>query len=112
MTADQLQAAYSDMLGPRAKPETRKRVLDEAAHMDPRAFPALRASMAEVHAAQLVARFSGPKIAIEDSAGGMLSLSASGLPGVQRRTIPNVSHWLMLDDPAALNAALDDALGR
>ena len=32
---------------------------------------------------------------------------ASNLPGMARRTVPNVSHWLMLDDPAALDRELD-----
>jgi pimeloyl-ACP methyl ester carboxylesterase len=29
---------------------------------------------------------------------------------VSRRTIAGVSHWLMLDDPGALNRTLDEVL--
>src|SRR2546422_445984 len=35
---------------------------------------------------------------------------ASRLPGVKQRKISGVSHWLMLDDPPAFDAALDEAL--
>jgi len=36
--------------------------------------------------------------------------SGSSLPGVTRKTIPDVSHWLMLDDPASTNRAFDEVL--
>ena len=98
------------MLAPRAKPGTRKEVLATAARMDLRAFGQLRASMSEVPGAKLLAKFDGPKFAIDDAAGGMGAFGAARLPGVQRKTIAGVSHWLMLDDPAALNAALDEVL--
>src|SRR5207248_64303 len=35
---------------------------------------------------------------------------SGGLPGVKRLEIKGVSHWLMLDDPGALNSALDEVL--
>ena len=54
-------------------------------------------------------RFDGPKFAI-DAEGSEDPRMASRLPGVRRRTIPGVSHWLMLDDPAAFNLALDQVL--
>ena len=66
--------------------------------------------MSEVPGAKLLTKFDGPKFAIDDAAGGMGTFGAARLPGVQRRTIAGVSHWLMLDDPAALNAALDEVL--
>jgi len=110
MTPERLQSDYREMLGPRAKPETRRRVLAAARRMKLPAFAALRASMAEAPAAQLVARFSGPKYAVEEATGGMLSLAASKLPGVRRITVSDVSHWLMLDDPEALDAVLDQVL--
>jgi pimeloyl-ACP methyl ester carboxylesterase len=54
--------------------------------------------------------FAGPKFAI-DAEGSEDPRMASRLPGVRRRVIPGVSHWLMLDEPAAFNAALDEVLG-
>jgi len=106
MTPERLQEAYREMLGPLARPRTREQVLQSAARMDLPAFAALRASMLEVAPPR---RFHGPKFAI-DAEGSENPRMASHLPGVRRRTIPGVSHWLMLDDPAALNLALDQVL--
>jgi pimeloyl-ACP methyl ester carboxylesterase len=97
------------MLGPVARPETRRRVLEQVARLDVPAFAALRASMGDVPATELIAKFAGPRHAI-DAEGEPNPRMAYNLPGVQRRTIPGVSHWLMLDDPAALDAALDEVL--
>ena len=106
MTPERLQEAYREMLGPLARPRTREQVLQSAARMDLPAFAALRASMLEVAPPR---HFHGPKFAI-DAEGSENPRMASHLPGVRRRTIPGVSHWLMLDDPAALNLALDQVL--
>jgi pimeloyl-ACP methyl ester carboxylesterase len=106
MTPDKLQEAYREMLGPLARSRTKEQVLQSAARMDLPAFAALRASMLEVAPPK---HFHGPKFAIEAEGTGNHML-ASHLPGVRRLTIPGVSHWLMLDDPAALNRALDEVL--
>jgi pimeloyl-ACP methyl ester carboxylesterase len=108
-TPQKLQEWFSEMLGPLAKPETSRRVLEQVTRLDVPAFAALRASMGDVPATEAVAKFSGPKHAI-DAAGEPNPRMAYNLPGVQRQTIPSVSHWLMLDDPAALNAALDQVI--
>jgi pimeloyl-ACP methyl ester carboxylesterase len=107
MTPDRLQKAYVEMLGPLAKPATKRQVLQSVARMDLPAFAALRASMLEVAPPR---PFAGPKFAI-DAEGSEDPRMASRLPGVRRRVIPGVSHWLMLDEPAAFNAALDEVLG-
>ena len=104
----QLRVAFGEMLGTKAKQETRDAVLATAAKCDPRAFVQLREELIAVSPAGL-AKFSGPKWAIEAD-GRENPFLASKLPGVQRRGIAGVSHWLMLDDPAAFNAALDEAL--
>jgi len=110
MTAEKLQAAYDGMLGPVAKLDTRARVLESAARMDLPAFAALRASMSELPAEAMLTRFRGPRRAI-DVEGNDFPFLASKMPGFEKpRTIPNVSHWLMLDDPAAFNAALIEVL--
>jgi pimeloyl-ACP methyl ester carboxylesterase len=100
--------AFGEMLGAKAKQETRDAVLATAAKCDPRAFVQLREELIAVSPAGL-AQFGGPKWAIEAD-GRENPFLASKLPGVQRRGIAGVSHWLMLDDPAAFNAALDEAL--
>jgi len=106
MTPERLQDAYREMLGPLARPGTREQVLQTAARMDLPAFAALRASMLEMASPK---HFHGPKFAI-DAEGSENPRMASHLPGVRNLTIPGVSHWLMLDDPAALNLALDQVL--
>jgi pimeloyl-ACP methyl ester carboxylesterase len=106
MTPDRLQEAYVEMLGQMAKPATKRQVLQSVARMDLPAFAALRASMLEVAPPR---HFAGPKFAI-DAAGPESARMAWRLPGVRRRVIPGVSHWLMLDDPAAVNTALDEVL--
>ncbi|MCA1829334.1 MAG: alpha/beta fold hydrolase [Myxococcales bacterium] len=111
MTPQRLQEEYGKMLGPKAKPETRRQVLASAARLDLPEFASLRGQMGDFQAKEAVARFSGPKYAIEAEGAEENPWTASRLPGVQRRpSIPGVSHWLMLDDPAALNAALDEVL--
>jgi pimeloyl-ACP methyl ester carboxylesterase len=106
MTPERLQAAFLEMLGPLAKPETKRRVLESVARMDVAAFAALRASMLDMPTPR---HFGGPKFAI-DAVGPANPRMAYTLPWTQRRTIPGVSHWLMLDDPGAFNAALDEVL--
>jgi pimeloyl-ACP methyl ester carboxylesterase len=106
MTPDRLQEAYVEMLGPLAKPATKRVVLQSVARMDLPAFAALRASMLEVGSPR---HFNGPKFAIEAEERDDPRW-ASHLPGANRRVISGVSHWLMLDDPRAVNAALDEVL--
>jgi len=113
MTPEKIQAAYSRMLGPLAKETTRVEVLAEAGRLDLRAFRALTLSMAQVRAADAIARYGGPKLAIEPENEDAPAFAASRLPGVRLiRRIAGVSHWLMLDDPATFNAALDQALAQ
>jgi pimeloyl-ACP methyl ester carboxylesterase len=109
LTWPKLQEAFAVMVGPKAKEETKRRVLESAAKMDLKAFAGLRESMLDNPGAELLARFGGPKFAIEVDE-PQSGRSASSLPGVKRKTIPDVSHWLMLDDPASVNRAFDEVL--
>jgi pimeloyl-ACP methyl ester carboxylesterase len=97
---------YERMVGPKARPATRQAVLESASRFSPRAFAAIRRSMVRYDPKEDVERYRGPKLAVE-AEGNDFPGMASKLPGVKKRTIPNVSHWLMLDDPAALDKALD-----
>jgi pimeloyl-ACP methyl ester carboxylesterase len=106
MNPARLQEAYIEMLGPLARPETKRQVLQAVARMDLAAFAALRASMLEVAPPR---QFAGPKFAI-DAEGTANPRMACHLPGVQQRTVPGVSHWLMLDEPDSLNRTLDEVL--
>jgi pimeloyl-ACP methyl ester carboxylesterase len=104
--AEGVRAAYVEMLGPKAREETRKRVLASAATLEPRAFASLRRSMIEAPSHDAFARYHGPSVAIETGAQPM-PFAASAALGVRRVVLPDVSHWLMLDAPGPTNAALD-----
>jgi pimeloyl-ACP methyl ester carboxylesterase len=103
---EQMVADYGRMVSPKARPETRKAVLDAASRFSPRAFAAIRSSMVRYDPMLDVERYRGPKLAVEVE-GNEFPGMASHLPGVKRETIPEVSHWLMLDDSKALDAKLD-----
>src|SRR5207248_7992885 len=61
----QMQPMFVQMLGPKAKPPTREAVLASAGKCDPRAFVQLRQEMIAQSPAPGVAKFEGPKAAIE-----------------------------------------------
>jgi pimeloyl-ACP methyl ester carboxylesterase len=65
--------------------------------------------MANFDGLQAAAAYPGPRIAIE-AAGEEFAVSASHLPRTRRITIPNVSHWLMRDDPDATARAIEEAI--
>jgi len=109
MTPERLQAAYVEMLGPKARPATRAAILASAARMDLKAFAALRAAMGNFDGLAAAGRHPGPRFAIE-AEGDDNPFRASHLPGTNRIGIPNVSHWLMLDDPDATARAFEEVL--
>jgi pimeloyl-ACP methyl ester carboxylesterase len=109
MTAARLRESYSEMLGPKAKPPTRDAVLGSSARMDLKAFATLRAAMMNFDGLAAAAAYPGPRVAIEVE-GEEFAVSGSHLPRTRRITIPNVSHWLMLDDPDATARAIEEAI--
>ena len=109
MTLERLQAAYGEMLGPKARPATRSAVLASAARMDLKAFAALRGDMGEFDGLSAARRYGGPRFAVEAD-GEENAFRASHLPGTKRIAVPGVSHWLMLDDPQATARALEEVL--
>jgi pimeloyl-ACP methyl ester carboxylesterase len=100
-----VRTAFVEMLG-NAREETRRRVLASVASLEPRAFISLRRSMIEAPSREAFARYHGPTVAIETGAVAP-PFAASAALGVRRVLVPDVSHWLMLDAPAATSAALD-----
>jgi pimeloyl-ACP methyl ester carboxylesterase len=109
MTPELLQAAYAEMLGPRAKPATRSAVLASVARMDLKAFATLRRDMGDFDGLSAARKYGGPRFAIE-AEGEDDPFRASNLPGTKRLVIPGVSHWLMLDDPESTSRALEEVL--
>jgi pimeloyl-ACP methyl ester carboxylesterase len=94
-----------------AHPATRERVLAALDRLDTPAFPALRRSMADFSAAELLPRYGGPRLAIEVAGNGTPVLFSSLDRKAPRVAIPGVSHWLMMDDPDAFDRALDPFIG-
>jgi len=109
MTPERLQAAYAEMLGPKAKPATRTAVLGSVGRMDLKAFAALRGDMGNFDGLSAARKYGGPRFAIE-AEGADNPFRASHLPETKRIDVPGVSHWLMLDDPQATSRALEEVL--
>jgi 3-oxoadipate enol-lactonase len=95
-----------------ARPATRTVVNAGLARVDGKAFTELSAAMFALRdAGERIAPYQGPSIAIE-AQGNELPFVASKVFGIERVEIAGVSHWLHLDDPAAINAALDGFLAK
>jgi pimeloyl-ACP methyl ester carboxylesterase len=109
----QAQEEFAQMLGPKARPETREHVLASVGRVNPATLLALRRAMGAFTPRPGLDRYTGPRFAIEaEAAEANPFLASSSLPGVSRSTLPNVSHWLMMDDPQGFNRALDTVLGQ
>ncbi|GAC1344494.1 MAG: hypothetical protein NVSMB23_19460 [Myxococcales bacterium] len=107
---DQRQA-FAAMISDQANASTRERVLRAVDDLDRNAFPALRRSAADFVAGPLLARYRGPRLAIEAAGPRLPYLLSSVLPEVPRVVLPGVSHWLTMDDPEGFHRALDPFIG-
>lgn len=106
--AAERHAELEGMLGPKVKPATRQVVLASLDRMDPPAFAALRRSMFALRDARLrFAAYKGPSVAIEVAENPYAASMAGQVLGIPVHWISGVSHWLQLDDPEAVNRALD-----
>jgi len=106
--APERRAAFDEMLGPRAKPGTRQAILSSVDRIDPPAFSALRRSMFDFRDARVrFAAYRGPSLAIEAADNPYAASMAAQVLGIPVRNVSGVSHWLQLDDPDAVNRALD-----
>ncbi|BDG04900.1 alpha/beta fold hydrolase [Anaeromyxobacter oryzae] len=105
-TTPAIREGFAQMLGPSARPATRDQVLGAVARLDPPAFAALRRSLTQISAKERFAPYRGPAIAIEVGDRPVPFMAAAML-GLPRLEVSNVSHWLQLDEPDALNGKLD-----
>ncbi len=105
------QKIFAKLLEPEARPATRERVLAALARLDPPAFAALRRATFTFVARELVARYSGPKLAIEVGERAPPVAYSAIDPSARRARLSGVSHWLMMDDPEGFNRALDPFIG-
>lgn len=99
-------AFFADQFG-RARPGTRERVEAGLAKLDATAFGELFTAIGELRDGKArVAPYRGPMVAIEDATNQSPDLASLAL-GARRVGIADVSHWLQLDDPDAVNRSLD-----
>lgn len=108
----QVQAEFSGMIGPKARPTTREHVLASVARVEPATIAALRRSMGSFAPGPELARYTGPRVAIEADDAEVPFMASKTIPGVTLTTLSNVSHWLMMDDPEGFNRALDTVLAQ
>lgn len=109
--APEIRAAFAEMLGPSARPATRERVLASVSRLDPPAYAALRRSAFAFVVGDRLSACRAPVLAFEAEGGFTPILASAAIPTAERKTVAGVSHWLHLDDPAALDAALATFLG-
>jgi hypothetical protein len=101
---------FERMLGPNARPETRRAVLSSVARMKPNAFQWILRQAMQFDGVALL-RQNAAKIACLDAEGEENPALACAIrPDVPRLKMANVSHWMFLDDPAGFNQRLDQAL--
>jgi pimeloyl-ACP methyl ester carboxylesterase len=110
--AAQVRAEFSGLLGPHAKPQTREYVLAAASRVDPETILSLRQSVGAYVPDPGLARYTGPRVAIDAEGNELPFMAARTLPGLTQTTLPNVSHWLTMDDPEGFNRALDAVLAQ
>ncbi|OJT25344.1 hypothetical protein BO221_12690 [Archangium sp. Cb G35] len=110
----QVKEEFAEMLGPKARPGTREHVLASAGRVDPATVVDLRRAMGAFSPRPGLDRYTGPRFAIE--AEGVAEenpfTASRSIPGVVTTTVPDVSHWLMMDDPQGFNRALDAVLSQ
>ena len=107
--ATTVQAWFTQLLTP-AKPETRERVLAALERTSREAYLGAMDGLFRIDPAAALARFGGPK--------ALLSVQALDGPMSLRHTVPElpcemmegVSHWLQLDAPEVVHAAIDGFL--
>jgi pimeloyl-ACP methyl ester carboxylesterase len=105
-----VRAAFDEMLGAEARPATRAAVQASVAAMKPGVFVGIRRTLSAYAPAPDLARYHGPVACIDVARDDAPTDACALFPGVQRRRVRDVSHWLMLDAPAAVDAQLDEVL--
>jgi pimeloyl-ACP methyl ester carboxylesterase len=107
----QQRAAVLSLFDENSRPATREHVLASLQHLPPEGFLALRLNLFRFVSPQDLRRTGAPLFSIEAERPRPSRIFFSALvPEAPRRALPHVSHWPMLDDPKAFNAALDEFL--
>jgi pimeloyl-ACP methyl ester carboxylesterase len=105
------RAAMNGLFDANTRPATREKVLASFQRLPPEGFLFLRLSLFRFVVPQDLRATGIPLFAIEVERPRPSSIFFSALvPEAPRNLLPGVSHWPMLDDPQAFNAALDEFL--
>ena len=95
-----------------SKDAVRAEVLGSVERTPTEAFLAAFLSLADYDAQALVGAYPGPRIAIAASDIESPMSFQNQFPDIETVSIAGAGHWLMLDAPEAVNAALDRFLSR
>ncbi len=95
-----------------ATPATREAVLASVHATNDDAFAGALDGLRSVDLKPLVAAYTGPRFAIFATRIAQPASFHVQFPQVPARGIDGASHWLMMDKPAELNAALDEILSK
>ncbi len=108
----EIRESFMEMLAD-SRPSTRERVLNAVEKLDPPAFAALRKGLFTITDARpLLARTTAPRLSIEAENNPFPTTLISAIdPTATKKALPEVSHWLMMDNPNAFNRALDPFIG-
>lgn len=95
-----------------ASSEVKEAVLKSVDYTSIEAFTLALDGMRAFDMGRALAAYRGPKVAIAPADSTNEFSLHTQFPEVPLRTIRNVSHWLMMDNPAEFNRVLDEFLAR
>jgi 3-oxoadipate enol-lactonase len=102
---------FAPMLAP-SREEVRAEVLASVERTPTEAFIGALLSLKAYDARTFVDAYNGPRLALAATAIETPMAFQKQFPEIETVRIANAGHWLMLDDPAAVNAALDAFLAK
>jgi pimeloyl-ACP methyl ester carboxylesterase len=111
-SADGWQATVQERYGPMlasALEQTRARVQTTLDGTSREAFLAAALAVTLVDPVKALAKYAGPRYALATQERVLEGIQAN-IEGFPYRKVEGSSHWIMLDQPEALNAALDEFL--
>jgi pimeloyl-ACP methyl ester carboxylesterase len=103
-----VQERYAPLLASALEP-TRDRVQAALDGTSREAFLAAALAVTLVDPSKTLPRYTGPRFALA-AQGRVLEGIQASIEGLPYRKVEGTSHWIMLDQPEALNAALDEFL--
>ncbi len=103
---DDVDAYFRSILVP-ASAVTRRGVLEALHHTTATGLQGDRTALVTYDPVPAWRSYQGPRLVIQSTRGPLAGGLSTFVPGVPTETMPNVSHWLMMDDPPAFNLLLE-----